>query len=66
MFGEIGLNADIRPAANGIERIREAAKQGFTRAIVPKANASRKVNGIEIIAVEDLQEALTAFERVAL
>ncbi len=50
----------------GIERIREAAKQGFTRAIVPKANASRKVNGIEIIAVEDLQEALTAFERVAL
>lgn len=65
VFGEIGLNADIRPAANGMERIREAAKQGFTRAIVPKANASRKINGIEIIAVEDLQEALEAFDRVS-
>ncbi|MEZ8093311.1 DNA repair protein RadA [Photobacterium swingsii] len=65
VFGEIGLNADIRPAANGVERIREAAKQGFTRAIVPKANASRQVSGIEIIAVEDLQEALAAFDRVS-
>ncbi|MBV1839031.1 DNA repair protein RadA [Photobacterium ganghwense] len=64
VFGEIGLNADIRPAANGVERIREAAKQGFTRAIVPRANASRQVPGIEIIPVEDLQEALTAFDRV--
>lgn len=66
VFGEIGLNADIRPAANGIERIREAAKQGFTRVIVPKANASRKMSGVEVIPVEDLQEALEAFERVAL
>lgn len=66
VFGEIGLNADIRPAANGIERIREAAKQGFTRVIVPKANASRKMSNIEVIPVEDLQEALAAFERVAL
>ncbi|NVP00379.1 DNA repair protein RadA, partial [Photobacterium damselae subsp. damselae] len=65
VFGEIGLNGDIRPAANGLERIREAAKQGFTRAVVPKANASRQIPGIEIIPVEDLQEALEAFERVA-
>ncbi|KKD01612.1 MULTISPECIES: DNA repair protein RadA [Photobacterium] len=65
VFGEIGLNGDIRPSANGVERIREAAKQGFTRAIIPKANASRSLPGIEIMPVEDLQEALAAFERVA-
>jgi DNA repair protein RadA/Sms len=46
--------------ASGQERIREAAKHGFKKAIVPKANAPKNlIQGIEIIPVERLQEALS-------
>jgi DNA repair protein RadA/Sms len=59
VFGEIGLAGEIRPAARGLERLREAAKIGFTTALIPKANAPRKpVDGLEVIAVESLPEAL--------
>ncbi len=58
VFGEVGLNGEIRPVSNGIERVQEAAKHGFTKAIVPKANAVRKIDNIEIIAVTKLTEAL--------
>ena len=58
-FGEIGLAGEIRPVPYGEERVREAAKHGFSRAIIPQANASRRpVEGIEVIAAERLQEAL--------
>ncbi len=58
-FGEIGLGGEIRPVANGQERLREAVKQGFTRAVVPVANAPKKpVVGMEVIAVEDLSAAM--------
>jgi len=58
-FGEVGLAGEIRPVPNGQERLREAAKHGFTRAIVPKANVPKKgVEGLEIVAVERLSEAL--------
>ncbi len=58
-FGEVGLAGEIRPVPNGQERLREAAKHGFNRAIVPKANVPRQgVKGLEIIAVERLAEAL--------
>lgn len=61
VFGEVGLAGEIRPVQHGEERLREAAKHGFTRAIVPKANAPRKpVKGLEVIAVRRLEEAIDA------
>ena len=60
-FGEVGLAGEIRPVPNGQERLREAAKHGFRRAIVPKANAPKKpLDGLEVIAVERLSDALDA------
>ena len=70
VFGEVGLSGEIRPVPSGQERIREAAKHGFKRAIVPianvpKANTPGAKNGdslgaMEIIGVRTLQEALEA------
>lgn len=60
IFGEVGLGGEIRPVQNGLERLKEAAKHGFTRAIIPCANVPKeKIKGIEIIAVQYLREALT-------
>lgn len=61
VFGEVGLSGEIRPVPSGQERIREAAKHGFGRAIVPKGNCPKKLpDGMEVIAVEHLSEALDA------
>jgi DNA repair protein RadA/Sms len=61
VFGEVGLSGEIRPVPSGQERLREAAKHGFKRAIVPYANAPRDKNiGIEVVAVKNLQQALEA------
>lgn len=61
VFGEVGLAGEIRPVQSGQERIREAAKHGFKRAIVPQANAPKKpIEGIEIIAVQRLSQAIAA------
>ncbi|MDN5369032.1 MAG: hypothetical protein PWP74_340 [Shewanella sp.] len=61
VFGEVGLSGEIRPVPNGQERLVEAAKHGFRRAIVPIANAPKKApSGMEIIGVSKLSEALTA------
>jgi DNA repair protein RadA/Sms len=61
VFGEVGLSGEIRPVPSGHERLREAAKHGFKRAIVPFANAPRdKQLGIDVVAVKNLQEALAA------
>jgi DNA repair protein RadA/Sms len=60
-FGEVGLAGEIRPVPYGEERIREAAKHGFRRAIVPAANAPRGgVQGLELFPVKRLEEALEA------
>jgi len=60
-FGELGLAGEIRPVPYGEERLREAAKHGFRRAIVPLANAPRKpVDGLEVVAVARLDAALAA------
>ena len=60
-FGELGLTGEIRPVPFGEERLREAAKQGFRRAIVPTANAPRRpVEGIEVTGVARLEQALAA------
>jgi DNA repair protein RadA/Sms len=61
VFGEVGLAGEIRPVPSGQERLQEAAKHGFTRAIVPKANAPRhNIAGMQVIAVSKLSEALGA------
>jgi len=58
-FGEVGLAGEVRPAPRGQERLREAAKLGFSVAVVPKANAPRKpVEGLAIHAVERIEEAM--------
>lgn len=60
-FGEVGLSGEIRPVPSGQERLREAAKHGFKRAIVPKANAPKGgISGMEIVTVKNLAEALEA------
>ena len=59
VFGEIGLSGEIRPVPQGQERLYEAVKHGFKRAIIPKANTPRKLpDGVEVIAVSTLAEAL--------
>jgi DNA repair protein RadA/Sms len=60
-FGEVGLAGEIRPVPGGEDRLREAAKQGFKRAIVPKANLPKKgrVPEMEIVGAERLDQALS-------
>ncbi|USD38479.1 DNA repair protein RadA [Ferrimonas sp. SCSIO 43195] len=61
VFGEVGLSGEIRPVPNGGERLNEAAKHGFTRAIVPKGNVPRQpIAGMEVIGVTKLEQALEA------
>lgn len=61
VFGEVGLSGEIRPVPNGQERLKEAAKHGFKRAIVPKGNAPKQaIEGMEIVSVGRLSEALEA------
>lgn len=63
VFGELGLAGELRPVSGGEERIAEAAKQGFTRIIVPKANKPRKaLANVKVIAARNLVEALDAAE----
>ena len=60
-FGEVGLAGEIRPVRFGEERISAAAKQGFTHALVPKANVPRKPpEGIRVTGVTRVTEALDA------
>jgi DNA repair protein RadA/Sms len=59
VFGEVGLAGEVRPVSGGQVRLKEAAKLGFTQAIVPKANAPKtKVTGMEVIAIDRLEQAL--------
>lgn len=58
-FGEVGLAGEIRPAPRGQERLREAAKLGFSIAVVPKANLPKqKIEGLQVIGVERIDEAM--------
>ena len=58
-FGEIGLAGEVRPAPRGQERLKEAAKLGFSVAVVPKANAPKKpIEGLTIHAVERVEQAI--------
>ena len=62
VFGEVGLAGEIRPVPSGQERLREAAKHGFKKAIVPAANVGKdRLPGLEVIPVKKLSEALDYF-----
>jgi DNA repair protein RadA/Sms len=59
VFGEVGLAGEIRPAPRGQERLKEAAKLGFSVALIPKANAPRQpIEGLEIWAVDRVESAI--------
>ncbi len=59
VFGEVGLAGEIRPVQRGQERLKEAAKLGFTRAMIPKANKPKHaIEGMEIIAVDRVEDAV--------
>jgi DNA repair protein RadA/Sms len=58
-FGEIGLAGEVRPAPRGQERLKEAAKLGFSIAVIPKANApKKKIEGLTVHAVERVDQAM--------
>src|SRR5687767_2032631 len=59
VFGEVGLAGEVRPVQRGQERLREAAKLGFTHALIPHANRPKQaIAGIEVIAVRRVEEAV--------
>ncbi|HEY5899576.1 MAG TPA: DNA repair protein RadA [Burkholderiales bacterium] len=59
VFGEVGLAGEVRPAPRGQERLREAAKLGFEKLIVPRANVPKaKIPGIEVLPVERVDQAV--------
>ena len=61
VFGEVGLSGEIRPVPSGQERLQEAVKHGFRRAIVPSANRPRRaLEGMTVVAVDSLAQALDA------
>jgi DNA repair protein RadA/Sms len=68
-FGEVGLAGEVRPAPRGQERLREAAKLGFSVAVVPKANAPRKggrdIEGLTIHPVDRIEEAMEVVRSLA-
>ena len=65
-FGEVGLAGEVRPAPRGQERLKEAAKLGFSVAIVPKANAPKKpIEGLTIHAVERVEQAMEVVRGLA-
>jgi DNA repair protein RadA/Sms len=58
-FGEVGLAGEVRPAPRGQERLKEAAKLGFSVAVVPKANAPKKpIEGLTVHAVDRVEQAV--------
>lgn len=67
IFGELGLGGEIRPVPSGQERIIEAAKHGFKRAIIPKTNLpKKKPNDMIVYGVAKLSEALAVFNEITI
>jgi DNA repair protein RadA/Sms len=62
VFGEVGLAGEVRPVQRGQERLREAAKLGFTHALIPAANKPKQtIAGLEVLAVTRIEDAVTRF-----
>ncbi|MGH8704049.1 MAG: DNA repair protein RadA [Burkholderiales bacterium] len=65
VFGEVGLAGEVRPAPRGQDRLKEAAKLGFERAIVPRANQPKgKIADLEVIAVERVDQAVAVLRNL--
>ena len=65
VFGEVGLAGEVRPVQRGQERLKEAAKLGFTKAIIPKANVPKQpIKDIEVYGVERLEQALNHLRNI--
>jgi DNA repair protein RadA/Sms len=65
VFGEIGLAGEVRPAPRGQERLREAAKLGFEKAIVPRANLPKtRIGALEVIGIERIEQAVTTLRNL--
>ena len=63
VFGEIGLSGELRPVQRGMERLREAEKLGFTRALIPAANKPKSpIPNLEITAPSRIEQALEIFD----
>ena len=62
VFGEVGLAGEVRPVQRGQERLREAAKLGFTHALIPAANRPKQaIAGLEVLAVTRIEDAVARF-----
>jgi len=60
VFGEIGLAGEVRPVQRGQERLKEAAKLGFTHALIPRGNKPKqKIEGLDITAIDRIEAAVT-------
>lgn len=65
VFGEVGLAGEVRPIQGGLVRLKEAAKLGFARAIVPKSNVPKqKIEGLEVMGVERLEQAINMIKNL--
>ncbi len=63
VFGEVGLGGEIRPVPSGQERLMEAAKHGFKKAVIPKANMPKHaMEGMAVYGVSKLSDALDVLE----
>jgi len=63
VFGEVGLAGELRPVQRGSERIREAQKLGFKRALLPRANLPKEPpRGIELIPARKIEDTLVIFD----
>jgi DNA repair protein RadA/Sms len=61
VFGEVGLTGEIRPAPRGQDRLREAAKLGFSKILMPRGNLPRQApQGVEVVGLERIEQALQA------
>jgi DNA repair protein RadA/Sms len=58
IFGEVGLTGEVRSVSHVEQRIHEAIKLGFKKCVIPKGNLEQAVSGIEIIAVENVEEMI--------
>jgi len=66
IFGEVGLSGEIRPVANGQERLREAVKLGFSTAVISRLNQPKAISqaDLKIIAVDSVAEVTTVFDEL--
>jgi len=62
-FGEVGLSGEIRPVPNGQERLQEAVKHGFTKAVVPMGNVPKTaIAGLTILGVANVEQAMAVMQ----